>query len=370
MNQFSRILIVLSPSPCFLSIPCWGHGGGVGTSAGGLGQLAIIVVAAITLFSLFLVFAHQKKGWSILITGGGGYIGSALIPKLLKNKNQVTVLDPFLNNGKALEKVEGYVSLKKVKGDLADIKTLERALDGCDAIIHLAHNTDMQDEIYRSNNNSQNNAKTFHDLVKIAKKAGVKRFINASSFEVYGNSIEDEATEEHQPNPLTSFAKYKLLCENILEKERTPGFVTCTVRSGVAYGRAPYTRLDLIVNAMVYSTVKNRHITINNKAQNYPIIHINDITDLYLIILSQADAQIDGKTFNAVGQNLTAIEIGNIVNDAVDQEIRYDIKSQDNASTVRMSSYKARKGLGFETRYTLQKSVHKMVAEFRNKLNS
>ena len=161
----------------------------------------------------------MEKSWNVLVTGGGGYVGSALIPKLLARGHKVTVLDLFLYGEEVLEPSSDDPSFRMVKGDLRDSDVVSEALKGCDAVIHLAcisndPSYDLDPDLGKSINYD-----AFRPLVRASKDASVKRFIYASSSSVYGIKDENEVTEDLSLAPLTDYSKFKALCEEVLEEE-------------------------------------------------------------------------------------------------------------------------------------------------------
>src|SRR3989338_5793542 len=128
----------------------------------------------------------MEKIKSVLVTGGAGYVGSVLVPKLLKNGYKVKVLDIYIYGEDVLDAVKDSPNLTQIKGDIRDAALLERELPGTDAIIHLA--CISNDPSYELNPNlgKSINYDAFINLVEISKKVGVKRFIYASTSSVYG----------------------------------------------------------------------------------------------------------------------------------------------------------------------------------------
>ena len=234
----------------------------------------------------------------MLVTGGAGYVGSSLVPKLLAAGYEVTVLDLYLY-GDVFAGLQSRPELTEVKGDLRNPADVARALDGCDAVIHLAcisndPSFDLDPELGKSINYD-----CFRPLVRAAKDAGVRRFIYASSSSVYGIKGDANVTEELALEPLTDYSKYKAMCEEVLEEEREPGFVAVTLRPATVCGYAPRLRLDLTVNILTNHAVNNGRITVFGGEQLRPNIHIEDMTDLYLRLLEAPDEAIDGKIWNA-----------------------------------------------------------------------
>src|SRR5215468_5694387 len=162
----------------------------------------------------------------VMVTGGAGYVGSRLVPKLLDAGYQVSVLDLFLYGDDIFADHANNANLNQVKGDLRSPADVKRALAGCDAVVHLAcisndPSFDLDPELGKSINYD-----CFQPLVAASKAAGVKRFIYASSSSVYGVKNDPNVTEDLPLEPLTDYSKYKALCEEVLLKERQPGFTT------------------------------------------------------------------------------------------------------------------------------------------------
>src|SRR5205823_1532556 len=126
------------------------------------------------------------------------------------------------------------------------------------------------------------NYDAFPPLVKLAKSHGVRRFVYASSSSVYGIKDEEDVTEELPLKPLTDYSKYKAMCEEVLERERAPGFTTLTLRPATVCGYSPRLRLDLSVNILTNLAYHKREITVFGGTQRRPNLHIRDMTDLYV----------------------------------------------------------------------------------------
>src|ERR1035438_4929674 len=153
----------------------------------------------------------------VLVTGGAGYVGAVLVPKLLAADFDVTVLDLYLYGNDVLGSVAGNPALRQIRGDLRNSVDVARALCDVTDVIHLAcisndPSFELDPELGRSINFD-----CFGPLVDAAKAAGVSRFIYASSSSVYGVRDEPDVTEELALRPLTDYSKYKALCEEVLE---------------------------------------------------------------------------------------------------------------------------------------------------------
>ncbi len=291
--------------------------------------------------------------WKVMITGGAGYVGSALVPKLLDAGHAVSVLDLYLYGDDIFSDLRGRPGFRETKGDIRSPAAVAGALEGCDAVIHLAcisndPSYDLNPELGKSINYD-----AFRPLVRAARKAGVARFVYASSSSVYGIKSEAEVTEDLALDPLTDYSKYKVLCEQILEEEREPGFTTLTIRPSTVCGYAPRLRLDLTVNILTNHAVNNGKITVFGGGQKRPNIHINDMVGLYLHVLRQPDDKIDGKIFNAGYENFTVMEIAEMVRSAIGSDVRIEVTPSDDNRSYHVSSDKMRRELGFEPRFTI-----------------
>ena len=302
---------------------------------------------------------------NVLVTGGAGYVGSALAPKLLSAGFRVKVLDRYFFGEAALEAVRGDPRLVEVRGDIRDRALLERELAGIDAVIHLACiSNDPSFELDPALGKSIN-YDAFVGLVELAKAAGVKRFVYASSSSVYGVKDAEHVTEDLPPAPLTDYSRYKAMCEDVLAAAREEGFVTLTLRPATVCGVSPRMRLDLTVNLLTHHAVQRGTITVFGGSQKRPNIHIDDMTDLYVLSLQAPDEGVDGKVFNAGYQNHTVMRLAEIIRDAVGAGVQIVTTPADDPRSYHVSSEKIRRELGFAPRRTIRQAVEEIVAAFK-----
>jgi nucleoside-diphosphate-sugar epimerase len=301
---------------------------------------------------------------NIFVTGGAGYVGSVLVPKLLEQGYHVKVLDLYIYGENVLNAVKDHPNLTEIQGDIRDRKLLEREIPGSDAIIHLACISNDPSFELNPQLGKSINYDSFFDLVAVAKNSGVSRFIYASSSSVYGIKEEENVTEDLPLKPLTDYSKYKALCEEVLLKEQAPGFVPLILRPATVCGYSPRLRLDLTVNILTNHAVNNRKITVFGGQQKRPNIHIEDMTDLYVKSLEWPDEKIDGKIFNAGYENHKVKEIADIVRGVVGQDVDIVTTPTDDHRSYHVSSEKIKRELGFVAQHTIEEAVQGLVKAF------
>ncbi len=307
----------------------------------------------------------------VLVTGGAGYVGSVLVPKLLEKDYRVKALDLFLFGKGVLDPVKNHPHLEQINGDIRDTAVLRKALTGCDAVIHLACiSNDPSFELNPALSRSIN-YDAFEPLVRISKESGVGRFIYASTSSVYGVSEAENVTEDHPLVPLTDYNKYKGLCEPILLSHQSDDFTPVVIRPATVCGYSPRQRLDLTVNILTNHAVNTGRITIFGGNQMRPNIHIGDMTDLYLMLLELPGRLIAGKIFNAGYENHTVEEIATMVKEVVQQKMpdrkQIDLvttPSNDNRS-YHISSEKIKRELGFIPKRTIEDAVRDLIHAFQ-----
>ena len=305
----------------------------------------------------------------VLVTGGSGYVGQVLLPKLLDAGCSVINYDLMLFESRAPVR---HPNLLEIKGDLRDTSAFAESLSGVDTVIHLACiSNDPSFELDPSLSKSIN-YDCFEPFVAACKKAGVKRFIFASTSSVYGVSDAPDVTEEHPLVPLTDYNKYKGLCEPILLKYQSDDFTTVIIRPATVCGYSPRMRFDLSVNILTNHAVNKGVITVFGGSQQRPNIHIEDITDLYVQLLDIPDHKIAGEIFNAGYQNHTIADIAQIVKNVVEEEmpekrpITIETTPSNDLRSYHVSSKKIAKTLGYTPQRSIEDAVRDICKAFRS----
>lgn len=305
----------------------------------------------------------------VLITGGGGYVGSLLVPKLLARGYHVRVLDLFLYGKEVFAQLGSHPGLELISGDIRDRDLVARAVKGCPNLIHLACvSNDPSFELDPTLGKSIN-FDAFEPLVTMAKDGGVTRFVYASSSSVYGVKEEEAVTEELALEPLTDYSRFKAECEDILHRHRAPGFTTLILRPATVCGYSPRLRLDLTVNILTNHAVHNHVIKVFGGQQTRPNIHIEDMSDVYVHALEWPADAIDGQVYNVGYENHRVADLADTVRRTVGTLLGEDVPivvtdTNDNRS-YRVSSAKIKRELGYQPSHTIEDAVRDLVCAFQ-----
>ncbi len=288
-----------------------------------------------------------------------------LVPKLLRADYDVKVLDLYIYGEYVFDSVKNHPRLEEIKGDIRDKDLLEEITLGCDSVIHLACISNDPSFELDPDLGKSINYDAFRPLVEISSGNGVNRFIYASSSSVYGIKEEENVTEKLSLEPLTDYSKYKALCEEILNQYQTSEFTTVIVRPATVCGYSPRLRLDLTVNILTNHAVNFGKITVFGGEQKRPNIHIEDITDLYVDLLSRPKNLVAAKVWNAGYENHRVREIAEIIRQTVDNEsVEIVTTPTDDHRSYHISSDKIKRDLGFVPQHTIEDAVQDLVSAF------
>lgn len=308
----------------------------------------------------------------ILIIGGGGYVGSALVPKLLDEGHYVRVLDTFWFGKNVFD---DYLRINPnqselfcpMEGDIRDFD-LKAAMGSMDVVIHLACiSNDPSFELNPTLGKSIN-YDAFLKVIEAAQAVGVERFIFASTSSVYGIKKEENVTEDLALEPLTDYSKYKAFCEMELRMIPIDILPWVIIRPATVCGWAPRLRLDLTVNILTMAALTKGKITVFGGSQKRPNIHIGDMADLYFRLVGERHEKISGQTFNAGGNNFSvmaiAILVKNIVENCKKTKVEIEIKPTSDLRSYHISSEKIKRELGWISQRNVSDAIYSLVRAF------
>jgi nucleoside-diphosphate-sugar epimerase len=302
----------------------------------------------------------------ILVTGGAGYVGSALVPKLLGKGYKVKVIDLYMYGEDVLSDVRDHPDLVEVRGDIRDVELLEEQIRGVDAVIHLACISNDPSYELDPRLGKSINYDAFIQLVDVCKKRRVRRFVFASSSSVYGVKHLPEVTEDLRLEPLTDYSKYKAKCEEVLLAEATDDFIVTIIRPATICGYSPRLRLDLTVNLLTNHAINKGKITVFGGEQMRPNLHIEDMTDLYVFLLELPEQKIHRRIYNVGYENYKVREIATMVRSVVDPRIAIEtIPTNDNRS-YHVSSRRIKEEVGFEAKHTIEEAIRDLKDAFED----
>lgn len=298
------------------------------------------------------------KKQTVLVTGGAGYVGAVLVPKLLNLGYHVKVVDWYFYGPQIFGKYQAHPYLTEIKGDIRDKELISYALQNVDVVIHLACiSNDPSFELDPALGKSVNYDATVQ-LASLAKKLGVALFIYASSSSVYGVKEEPEVTEELPLEPLTDYSKYKAMCEEYLLAQNSADFSALVLRPATVCGYSPRMRLDLTVNLLTIQALVNKKITVFGGTQLRPNIHIEDMTDLYTYVLTLPDKKIAGKIFNAGYENYSLLTIAKMIKKTLnDEAIAITVQPTNDIRSYKISSRKILRELRFRPTHTVEEAI-------------
>ena len=290
---------------------------------------------------------------NILLTGGCGYKGTVLVPKLLAQGYKVRVLDTMWFGNF----LSSHPNLSVVKSDVRDID--EISLNDIDAVIHLSSVANDPCGDLDPRLTWEISALATMQLADKAVRCGVKQFIYASSGSVYGVKDEDRVTEELELKPISEYNKTKMVSERVL-LSYIDKMVIQIVRPATVCGYSPRMRLDVAVNLLTMQALTKEKITVFGGDQTRPNIHIDDITDLYVFLLGHPE--VTG-VFNAGFENISILDIAHLVIKQVPAEIV--VTDSNDPRSYRVNSDKLLSA-GFKPNRTVDDAITEIVEKYRS----
>jgi nucleoside-diphosphate-sugar epimerase len=290
---------------------------------------------------------------NILVTGGAGYVGSNLIPELIKDGHHVKCLDRFFFGIDFLSSGVFKDNLELIKDDIRWFDP--KILDNVELVFDLAAlSNDPVGEL-----NPQKTYEINHlGRVRVAtesKKAGVRQYILASSASIYGQQ-EQIATETSTVNPITAYSKANRNAETDVLKLHDDTFCVSVLRFSSLYGTSPRMRFDISVNEMVLNLFQNKKIVVRGKNNQRPFLHVHDAVQAYRSVLNAELDKIGGEIFNVgdKNQNYSIGKLAEIIADSIDIESELEMGDNNDHRSYAASFEKIQNTLNYYPTKTLK----------------
>jgi nucleoside-diphosphate-sugar epimerase len=306
--------------------------------------------------------AQHGQGKNVLVIGGAGYIGSALLPKLLASGYRVRLLDLLLYDTEPIEPVLGHPNLEVVQGDFRHVGKIVEVMQGMDSVVHLgAIVGDPACELDKELTTEVNLSAT-RMVAEVARLCGVERFVFASTCSVYG-ACDEMLDERSNTRPVSHYGNTKLAAERVLRQMADDRFAPTILRFSTIYGLSGRTRFDLVVNLLTAKAKIDGQITVMGGNQWRPFVHVDDAALAIATVLGAPREIVGNEIFN-VGcdkQNYTIKQVGEIVHQHVPgAELIVDQKDTDRRN-YKVSFAKIRNQLNFEPQWTLEQGIEQVL---------
>ena len=289
----------------------------------------------------------------IFVTGGCGYKGHVLIPKLLDRDYEVIAFDlQWFGNY-----LKPHKNLEIIKGDVRDIDNI--SLSGVDCIIHLSSIANDPCGDLDPKLTWEVSALATMQLADKAKRMGIKRFIYASSGSVYGVKEELQVTEDLELKPISEYNKTKMVAERVL-LSYSKDMIVQILRPATVCGISPSMRLDVAVNMLTMQALTKGEITVFGGDQARPNVHIEDITDAYIHLIDHPEAI---GIFNVGFENITILEIANLIKKYIPTKIT--VTDSNDPRSYRVNSDKI-VATGFKPKRNVENAIKEIIDAYKN----
>ena len=303
----------------------------------------------------------------VLVIGGAGYIGSALLPKLLNKGYQVRLLDLMVFGEEPIAHVAGHPNLEIVYGDFRHVECVVEAMRGVDSVVHLGAIVGDPACSLDEDLTIDVNLSATRMIAELAKAAGIERFVFASTCSVYG-ACDETLDERSLVRPISLYGQTKLASERILRRMANDRFKPTVVRFATIYGLSGRTRFDLVVNLLAAKAKIDGKITISGGAQWRPFVHVDDAAEAVSLILDANQELVGNQIFNVGSndQNYTILQIGQMVHEQViAAELIVDEGDTDRRN-YRVDFSLLRNLIGFQPRWTVERGIHQVLEAIAN----
>jgi nucleoside-diphosphate-sugar epimerase len=305
---------------------------------------------------------EKREIRKVLVIGGAGYIGSALLPKLLAKGYHVRLLDLLIYGTEPIEEVLGHPNLEIMQADFRQVDKVVEAMRTIDAVIHLGAIVGDPACALDEELTIEVNLMATRMIAEVAKGSGVSRFVFASTCSVYGAN--DEMLDERSAlNPVSIYARSKIASEKVLMSMASSDFGPTLLRFGTIYGLSGRTRFDLVINLLTAKALVENQITVFGGDQWRPFVHVDDAA-LAVLLALEAPLPLVGKEVFNVGcddQNFTIQQAGETIQRLVPTAALISMGSDTDRRNYKVSFGKIHKTLGFTPRWTVEQGVRQVI---------
>lgn len=304
----------------------------------------------------------------VLVTGGAGYIGSALVPQLLSSGHRVRVVDALLHGGQSLLGVFSHPEFEFVRGDLTETGLAARAVDGMDAVVHLAAIVGDPACTRQPERARAVNLEASLVLLDAARTTGVKRFVFASTCSNYGR-MKDPASyvdETSELAPVSLYAETKVAFERTLFVER--GLCATPLRFATIYGVSARMRFDLTVNEFTMEMLAKRRLVVFGEQFWRPYIHVRDAARALALVLNAEEGTVAGRVFNvgATAENYRKKDLVELIRPHAPDAVVEFVHREEDPRDYRVSFARVRGDLGFEVSRTVPDGIAEVARLVRS----
>lgn len=309
---------------------------------------------------------EAKKIQNILVIGGAGYIGSALLPKLLEAGYRVRLLDLLIYGTEPIQEWLNHPRLEIVKADFRQVEKVVQAMHGMDAVVHLGGLVGDPACALDEQLTIDINLMATRMIAEVAKGSGIAHFVFASTCSVYGES-DQMLDERSELRPVSLYARSKIASEKVLLKMADEHFAPIILRFSTIYGFSGRSRFDLVVNLLTAKAIVDNEITVFGGDQWRPFLHVSDAALAILRVLKMPLNAVRNQTFN-VGSNDQNFQIKQIAELIKQRVPSAEIINNDDITDKRnywVNFNKISRTLGFIPEWTVERGIDQVIEAIR-----
>jgi len=302
----------------------------------------------------------------VAIAGGAGYIGALLAEELVEQGHEAVALDLLIHDQEDVAEGLSRLGVKLIRGDVRDAETRQRALEGADAVVHLAaivgdpacsRDPELSREV---------NVEASRELVADARELGVQRLVFASTCSNYGRMADPSVPidESGELRPVSLYAEQKVAIERGLLEAPANGLAATCLRFATVYGVAPRMRFDLTINEFTRDLWAERTLEVFGELFWRPYIHVRDAARAAALVLSSPREDVAGQVFNAghSEENYRKLDLAEMILERLGRgEVEYVHRDED-PRDYKVSFEKIKRELGFEPRMRVPDGIDEIVS--------